>query len=296
MRSITRALATCATAAILTACQQPPASTPDFLGAASVGNVNGIRIPESVFRLYVLSRAQRTPDQLSSDEREAILDEVLQIYLLAGAAEEQAIDEERTMAAQIELQRLNALARTAVERYREKNEVTESELRDAYEENLDQLGAPQYKARHILVKTQPEAEAIIEELKGGGDFAELAETHSTGPTGPQGGDLGWFDANTMVAPFADAVRGMTAGTFTQAPVETRFGWHVILLEDTRENEPPGLEAVRDEMTTRVEQQKIEAYIGSLKDKAVIDVEIEGTVKDAYRSVLTTLLKKIRPSS
>jgi peptidyl-prolyl cis-trans isomerase C len=222
--------------------------------------------------LYALNRAQRPPDELSTEERAAIFEEVIQIYLLAGAAEDQAIDEERTMAAQIELQRLNALARTAVARYRETNEVTETELREVYEASLDELGAPQFKARHILLKTEPEAVTVIEELKGGADFAELAKEQSTGPTGPNGGDLGWFDASTMVAPFADAVRTMTAGSFSESPVETRFGWHVILLEDSRENQPPGLDAVRDQMQSRVEQSKIEAYIASLREKAVLDVE------------------------
>ncbi len=272
MKSLHRVLGSCVILVGLGACQQQPAEAPDFLGAATVATVNGTRVPESVFRLYALNRAQRPPEELSPQEREAVLDEVLQIYLLAGAAQEQAIDEERTIAAQLELQRLNALARTAVARYREANEPSELELREAYEANLDDLGAPQYKARHILVKTEPEATAIIDELKGGADFAALAKERSTGPTGPNGGDLGWFDAGTMVTPFADAVRTMAPGSYSEAPVETRFGWHVILLEDSRENEPPGLDAVRDQMTNTVAQGKIETYISSLRDKAVITVE------------------------
>ena len=271
MTVIQRGIAVCAIPLLLAGCQQPPAEQPSSLGDAYVAQVNGKSIPESVFRLYALNRAQRSPDELNPDEREAILEEVLQIYLLADAAEDLAIDEERTMAAQIELQRLNALARTAVARYREENAATELELREAYEANLAELAAPQYKARHILVKAEDEASALIEQLKGGADFAELAKEHSTGPTGPNGGDLGWFDANTMVPPFADAVKAMTPGTFTEAPVQTRFGWHVILLEDSRENEAPGLDAVRDRMQNTVEQQKVEAYIASLREKATVDL-------------------------
>ena len=169
------------------------------------------------------------------------------------------------MAAQIELQRLNALARTAVARYREANTPTELELREAYEASLDELMAPQYKARHILVKTEPEATAIIEELKGGADFAELAKERSTGPTGPNGGDLGWFDAATMVAPFADAVRAMENGTYSREPVQTQFGWHVILREDSRAEEPPPLEGVRDVVSQRIEQRKLQEYLQQLRE-------------------------------
>ena len=269
MTSTSRIIALGAMMAALTACQPSAIDEPNYLGEGSVAEVNGQTVPESVFRLYALNRTQRSPDQLSNEEREAVMQEVMQIYLLANAAEEQAIHEERTMAAQIELQRLNALARAAIGRYQEANEPTELELREAYEANLEELTAPQYKARHILLKTEPEASALIEELKGGADFAELAKEHSTGPTGPKGGDLGWFDANTMVPPFADAVRAMEPGTFSETPVETRFGWHVILLEDTRENEAPGLDAVRDRITNTVVQQNVEAYIESLREKATI---------------------------
>ncbi len=271
MRSIHSALLACALPLALAACQAPPADSPNHLGEAYVAQIDGKAVPESVFRLYALNRTQRSPDQLSAEEREAILEEVLQIYLLAGAAEKQAVDQERTMAAQLELQRLNALARAAVARYREENAASELELREAYEANLEELSAPQYKARHILVEAEEEAAALIEQLNEGADFAELAKEHSTGPTGPNGGDLGWFDANTMVPPFADAVRAMSPGSFSEAPVQTRFGWHVILLEDSKDNEAPGLDAVRERMQNTVEQQKVEAYIASLRDKATIDL-------------------------
>ncbi len=222
MRSIHSALLACALPLALAACQAPPADSPNHLGEAYVAQIDGKAVPESVFRLYALNRTQRSPDQLSAEEREAVLEEVLQIYLLAGAAEKQAVDQERTMAAQLELQRLNALARAAVARYREENAASELELREAYEANLEELSAPQYKARHILVEAEEEAAALIEQLNEGADFAELAKEHSTGPTGPNGGDLGWFDANTMVPPFADAVRAMSPGSFSEAKLRCRL--------------------------------------------------------------------------
>jgi len=94
-------------------------------------------------------------------------------------------------------------------------------------------GVTEYKARHILVKEETEAVAIIAELDKGGDFAELAKTKSTGPSGIQGGDLGWFSSDQMVPPFSEAVDKLEKGSYTKTPVQTQFGWHVIILEDKR---------------------------------------------------------------
>ncbi|MDE0363708.1 MAG: peptidylprolyl isomerase, partial [Rhodospirillaceae bacterium] len=88
-------------------------------------------------------------------------------------------------------------------------------------------------------------------------------------SGPNGGDLGWFSADTMVEPFANAVRSMEVGTYTAEPVQTRFGWHVILLEEMEDRAPPGLEAVRADITSVVEQQKVEAFLDSLREQAEI---------------------------
>jgi peptidyl-prolyl cis-trans isomerase C len=122
----------------------------------------------------------------------------------------------------------------------------------------------QFKARHILVDTQAAAADLITQLDDGADFAELAKEHSTGPTGPNGGDLGWFAPDQMVQPFSQAVAALEDGAHTAEPVQTQFGWHVILREDSRENQPPTLESVRDAIVQRVEQAKFAAYLETLR--------------------------------
>ena len=239
------------------------------LGTDTVATVNGQPVHESVFRSYALGRTQMSADDLNDQQREAVLDELVQLYVLAQAGEAAGIGSERNIAAQMELQRLNLLARTQVGRYQENNAPTELELREAYEANLERLSAPEYKARHILLEQESEAVAVIAELDGGADFSELAKQKSTGPTGPKGGDLGWFDAGTMVPPFSEAVSRMTKGSYSKTPVQTRFGYHVILLEDTKEGQAPGLDAVRDEMTTAVIQKKVQEYVEGLRDAATI---------------------------
>jgi len=147
----------------------------------------------------------------------------------------------------------------------ESNPATDAEILAEYETQLEQSSDKQYKARHILVETQSEAQDLIDQLDEGADFQALAKEHSTGPSGPNGGDLGWFAPDQMVKPFADAVVALEDGAYSKAPVQTQFGWHVILREDTRENEPPTLESVRDAIKQRVEQEKFQDYMQGLRD-------------------------------
>lgn len=242
---------------------------PNPLGEDAVATVNGEPVHESVFRTYVLGRTQMSADDLNEQQRKVVMDELVQLVVLAQAGEAAGIPSERNIAAQMELQRLNILARAQVTRYQETNEPTELELREAYEANLEQLSGPEFKARHILLEKESEAAAVIAELDAGADFSELAKQKSTGPTGPKGGDLGWFDAGSMVPAFSEAVGTMSKGSYSKAPVQTRFGYHVILLEDSKEGQAPGLDAVRDQMNTTVIQQKVQAYVEGLRDAATI---------------------------
>lgn len=263
-----------ACAAVLAACSQTtePPQEENYLGTSSVGSIDGVAIPESLFRRLGLNMLQKPAEEMTEDERAAVLDQLVAIELAAADGERRQLDHERTVAAELELRRLQYLASAAVERYIEDNPPSEAELRDLYEERTANLSGTEYKARHILVETEEEAINVIEQLDAGGDFAALAEEFSTGPTGPNGGDLGWFAPDRMVAPFSNAVQALEVGGYTAEPVQTQFGWHVILLEDTRAQQPPGIESMRVELTTLVQRQKIEAYLESLRESAEITVE------------------------
>ena len=143
-------------------------------------------------------------------------------------------------------------------------ELSEKEVEE-YGKQLEVSPPLQFKARHILVEAQGLAEDLISELDEGANFEELAKEHSTGPSGPNGGDLGWFAPDQMVKPFSDAVANLDDGSYTETPVQTQFGWHVILREHSRDNEPPTLESVRDVIKQRVEQEKFQNYIQELRD-------------------------------
>jgi len=242
------------------------------LDDTSVAVVDGRSVSLSLLEVVSLALAQREVTALSTEDRSRLIDELVTMYLLADDADRLNLATSPSVAAELEYRRLQFLARTATEHFREQNRPTESELRKAYEENLPRFLATQHKASHILVPIEEQAIQIIAELDAGGDFAELAREHSTGPTGPSGGDLGWFTADSMVTPFADAVRAAQIGAHTPRPVQTQFGWHVILVEDIKEQQAPGLEAVRDEIVVIVERNKLSEHIKSLHDAAEIEVQ------------------------
>src|SRR5690606_37432873 len=141
------------------------------------------------------------------------------------------------------------------------------EIEAAYQEQVKLAPREQYRARHSLVETQAEAEKIIEQLDSGKPFEELAKESSQGPSAASGGDLGWFSPNQMVKPFADAVAALEDGAYTKEPVQTEFGWHVILREDSRATEPPTLASVRDVVTQSVQQKKFQAHLDQLRQNA-----------------------------
>ena len=204
--------------------------------------------------------------------RELIIDRLVSFRLAAQDGEEQGLHQERNVAATLELARIQLLANAAVERYLENNQPGEAMLRELYEARVAEMSGTEYKARHILVDSEEEAADLITQLDAGADFAALAQEFSTGPTGPNGGDLGWFAPDRMVAPFSEAVQSLEPGAHTSAPVQTQFGWHVILLEDTRDQQAPGIESLRVELTTIAQQQLVQEYLESLRQSANVAIE------------------------
>ena len=148
--------------------------------------------------------------------------------------------------------------------------VTEDAIAAAYaDEYLNADPATEYNAAHILVATEDEAKALVEKLNEGEDFAALAREFSTGPSGPNGGDLGWFGDGVMVAPFFEAVTALQPGA-TSAPVQTDFGWHLIQLKETRSKDRPELDEVRAELADTLRNAAFEAHVETLEKNATIE--------------------------
>jgi peptidyl-prolyl cis-trans isomerase C len=257
----------------LSGCSQNSAPTDgdNVLGPGRVAVVNGQPIAESVLRVYALASARKNLDELNAEERGKLLDDLIGVELLRQQAEKEGLTESRTVAAQIELQRLQLIGRAMATSYLEKNPATDAELEQIYNENLPRLASQQYKARHILLSTKEEAQQIIAQLRGGKDFVALAREHEGGPTGPNAGDLGWFTADSMAQPVVDALRVMQVGTFSGEPVQTEFGFHVLLLEDTRQQQAPALTDIRSELTAAADRKRLDEYLKTLRAGAMVSL-------------------------
>ncbi|TRW99245.1 peptidylprolyl isomerase [Paracoccus sp. M683] len=232
-----------------------------------VATVNGTEITLGemiVMRQRMAEQGQRTaPDAATWD---MMLDQLVRQTAVASAKDDALDAADR---ANLELQRRAYLASAALETVAE-TEPTDDEIQAAYQQYFgDAEAQTEYSAAHILVETEDEAKEIKAELDGGADFGTLAEQRSTGPSGPNKGDLGWFAAEQMVAPFADAVKALEKDQISD-PVQTEFGWHVIKLNDTRVVQPPELAEVREQLVTQVRRDRVDAEIERLAGGAEVE--------------------------
>ncbi|MDE0523766.1 MAG: peptidylprolyl isomerase [Boseongicola sp.] len=229
-----------------------------------VATVNGTDITLG----HMILLKQRLPEQyrqLPGDVLfEGILDQLVQHALLGGVVETLPLsvrltleNEERALRANEEVQRVAAAA------------VTVEALQEAYDQAYGSVEPEtEYNASHILVTTEEEAQALAADLEGGADFATLAKERSTGPSGPTGGELGWFARGAMVPPFDAAVAALEVGAISD-PVQTQFGWHVIKLNDTRIRDVPTIAEVQEELLGGIQRAAIESRLEELRAGADI---------------------------
>ncbi|ASP34764.1 peptidylprolyl isomerase [Labrenzia sp. VG12] len=203
--------------------------------------------------------------------RKLLLDVMIDMELMAQAARDEGLDKDPDFQKQLEFLQLRAL-RNAYLGEKINGDISDDAVKAAYDKEFaDYEGPEELNARHILVKEKAEADDIIKELDGGADFAELAREKSTGPSGPNGGSLGYFTKGQMVKPFEDAVLALEPGTYTKEPVETQFGWHVIKLEDKRRQDKPAFEDVAQGLRQQLMREAYDARMAELKNEVSIEI-------------------------
>ena len=247
-----------------------------------LATVNGVDITLG----HVVLLRQKLPQQYDTvpDEVlfEGILEQLVEQYLLAETMPKgDDLDTEIRYAIENETRAILASNRIGMIA---EEEVSEDAIVALYDEQFGDV-APQSEANasHILVATEEEALALVEELEGGADFAELAAEKSTGPSGPNGGELGWFARGMMVPEFENAAFDLEVGAIS-APIQTQFGWHVIKLNEMRDLPPPSLEETREQLVSQLRQQAVEARISELREGAEIEMKEEGIPTSAVSDV------------
>lgn len=248
-----------------TTCLALPGFAQDVAGDTVLATVNGTKITAA----HLIVLVDRLPENYAALEDkvlyDALLDQLIQQQLLADTAD---ISSKLIQIARENEER--ALLASSALTAASNSKVTEDAIKAAYDTEFGSLPEePEFRASHILVKTEDEAKELVTTLEGGHDFAELAKEKSTGPSGPNGGDLGWFGKGMMVPEFEKAVLEMNAGDVS-APVETQFGWHVLKLFETRSKPAPTLEEVRGSIEDRLRAEAIEATISDLESAAKIE--------------------------
>ncbi len=252
----------------------PAAAAAALPANVTIATVNGVAYPLDVFRMFFMERLQEAQGENDPAFQQQAFNEFMTMVVAAQEAQKRKLQDVPDVTAALEVQRLKVLSNAALADMARGIQVTDDELKKAYDEVKKNATRTEYKARHILVKDEAEAKKVIKELDKGADFGELAKKKSEGPTGKNGGDLDWFNADQMVKPFAEAVAKMKAGTYTKEPVQTQFGWHVIELQETRTAEPPKFEDAKPQLTALVQRQKLGQAMSQLRDGAMVELNEE----------------------
>ena len=238
----------------------------------TVATVNGTAISKNRIDMLLSQGAgQGRPD--TPEARLAIIDQLAMQMVIAEEAAKKGMDKLPEVTERLEMVRQSVLANTYVQDFMKTHPVTDEALKAEYDRIKATVTGKEYKARHILVEKEAEAKDIIAKLqKDVGAFGKLALEKSKDPgSKTRGGDLGWFDPSRMVPEFGTAVSKLEKGKFTLEPVKSQFGYHVILLDDSKPVEAPPFEQVKPNLTQQLQQQNLKKQLDDLKSKAKIEI-------------------------
>jgi peptidyl-prolyl cis-trans isomerase C len=258
------------------AAQTPaPATGAAPAGAAQqdpvVARVNGTELHRS----EVLAARQMLPAQVQQIPFDQVypqlLDSLVTNLLAAQAGRKQKLADDPEVKKRLQWAQDQIIEEVYLGRYI-RSAMTDDKIKARYDQFVkDQKPQDQVNAKHILVKTEDEAKAVITDLKGGGDFAAIAKEKSNDPgTKATGGDLGWFTKDEMVPEFAEAAFKLQKGQYTETPVKTQFGYHVIMLVDRRTAPPPTMEEARPQVVALLQRELIEQKVKELRTSAKIE--------------------------
>lgn len=252
---------------------KPAPSIPSAITTAPSGpvaTVNGVAIPQQRTELLVRERTQQgQPD--GPQLRAAVRDELVNREIISQEAVKTGLTKKPELQNELELVRQTVIVQAFLREYIRNHPITDAELAKEYDRIKAELGDKEFKARHILVGTEEEGKSIIADLKKGAKFDDLAKRLSKDDgTKAKGGDLGWQSPATFDKDFSNAMVKLAKGKYTDTPVKTRFGYHVIEVEDSRPAQHPPLAEVKTNIAQRLQRTRIESLIAELRAKAKVE--------------------------
>jgi peptidyl-prolyl cis-trans isomerase C len=248
----------------------PNAAPPkaDKAAAPSVGNVamvNDKPITKATVDQFVQQLGQPDTPEL----RDKIKEQLIEREVFLQEATKRGIPDRADVKFQLDFVRKTAIIQNLFRDEQKKHPVTDEQVQAEYDKQKASQGDKEYHARHILVEKEDEAKDVIEQLKKGTKFEDLAKRSKDPGSGSRGGDLGWAAPSAYVKTFSDAMIKLEKGKYTEVPVQTQFGYHVILLEDVRQTQFPALDQVKGQISESIQNRQAQAFAEELKKKAKI---------------------------
>lgn len=243
-------------------------TAPGAPAAAKPVSVNGKVIPKSRLDFIVKQRTvQGQPD--TDQTRKTILESLITQEVVAQEAERKGLAKNADVRTQLDLVRQQVLAQALFQDYLKTHPIKDEQMREEYNRAKAARGDKEYKVRHILVDSEDEAKEIIAKLEKGAKFEDLAKQSKDPGSKDRGGDLDWNPPTTFVKPFSDAMVKLEKGKFTETPVKTQYGWHVIQVDDVRTVPFPAFDTVKRQLASMLQEQEVQKYINGLRAKAKI---------------------------
>jgi peptidyl-prolyl cis-trans isomerase C len=245
-------------------------ATPVVDKADAIAVVNGHYIAKAT--LADLEKEVAVRAQGQTFPKEKLIEELVQRQLLIQDALQKQLDKSPEVILQLDNARNTILTQADLQNFLKTNPVTDADLKKEYDSKVGGSNATEYKASHILVKTEDEAKKLIADLDKGAKFADLANKNSLDAKESQnGGELGWFAAGQMVEPFSDAVAKLEKGKYSKTPVKTQFGYHIILREDSRAQTPPPFDSVKEQLKPILERKKVQEMVETMRKQAKVEI-------------------------
>jgi peptidyl-prolyl cis-trans isomerase C len=238
--------------------------------AQNIATVNGKPIPQSMADAIAASMAKQQGEQVTPKLKDMVKQELINREVMVQEADKLGLDKAPEVRDEIHIAEQNILIRALFNSYLQKHPVTDAQIKAKYDDFVKSYGTTEYKAQHILVPSEKEAMDIIAQLKKGAKFGDLAKKYSkdTG-SAVHGGDLGWSTPNNYVKPFAEALAKLKPGHYTETPVQSQFGWHIIKLDATRPAKAPTLDQLKPQIQAELQREAIAKYQADLRAKAKI---------------------------
>jgi peptidyl-prolyl cis-trans isomerase C len=236
--------------------------------AQNVAVVNSKPIPKTREEAWA-KQLQQQGQQDTPELRKMIKEELIRREVFLQEAQKRGLPDQPEVKFQIDIQRQNTLIQALMRDELKKNPITDAQIQAEYDKQKGAASQKEYRVRHILVEKEDEAKGIIDKLKKGEKFEDLAKVSKDPGSAAKGGELDWAGPDSYVKPFSEAMMKLEKGKYTDAPVQSQFGWHVIQLDDVRDAQFPPLTQVSNQIRENLQQQRIQGFVEDLRKKAKV---------------------------